>query len=237
MGDAVQVSGLPSVELLLRANAYPGRGVVVARTADGRRCAAYVVTGRSATSQARRLHQDPGGDIRVAPTGDVPADPIRHYTALARRGDWLCLGNGAQVPELAQELDGGLDPLTAFTRYEYSRDEPYWTPRITVATRPGHQDTLLLGASRRPLRTTEATDTVLLSVGDIGPPGSAVLVTSYQSDGEHVRPSAGYREVSTEARDHRDLADGVWAALNPDYRVAVLAVALDDPLPPELRNR
>lgn len=231
------MSGLPSVELLLRSNPYPGRGAVVARTGDGHRCVAYLVTGRSADSQARRLQLGHDGDVELAPTGNRPDDPLRHYVALARRGGWLTIGNGSQVAEVAQALDSGLDPLSAFARHRYSRDDPYWTPRITVATRPGQQDVLLVGASRRPLRGTEATDTVLLSVGDIGTPGSALLLTSYQSDGQQVRPSPGYREVSTDARDVRDLADGVWAALNPEYRVAALVVALDDPSRLELRNR
>ena len=46
----------------LRANAYPGRGIVLGRSADGKRAAiAYFIMGRSANSRNRIFVEDGAG--------------------------------------------------------------------------------------------------------------------------------------------------------------------------------
>ena len=54
-----------SLEQELKENAYPGRGIVVGRTADGTRAvAAYFIMGRSANSR-NRVFVEEGEGIRT----------------------------------------------------------------------------------------------------------------------------------------------------------------------------
>ncbi|GAB2681842.1 IMP cyclohydrolase [Thalassiella azotivora] len=232
----ITVRGLPSLELLLRSNPYPGRGLVAARTHAGGLVVGFFVTGRSPASQDRVLTRDPGGDVVVGPEHGGPADPFRHYTALARRGDWLCVGNGCQVEPLATSLASGTDPLAAFSEHGYTQDEPFFTSRLTLALRLDGEPRVLLGATRKPLRDTDAADVVLLGIGALQPAGAAVLITTYQSDGDHVGPAQGYREVATDVSDRHELLDCLWGALTPEYRVCALALDVADPDDVLLRN-
>ena len=56
-------------------------------------------------------------------------------------------------------------------------------------------------------------------------PGEAVLLTTYQSDGKTVSVGEPFEEVTVKAIDGEQLADEVWSALTPEFRVA--AVVLD----------
>jgi IMP cyclohydrolase len=60
---------------------YPGRQLFVGMTLDKRPALAYLVTGRSPPSRARRVILQENKAI-IRPTGEQPYDPLRHYTAV-----------------------------------------------------------------------------------------------------------------------------------------------------------
>ena len=60
---------------------YPGRQLFVGLTTDGRQALAYLVTGRSAQSRERKATLR-DNTIIIGPLGNVPYDPLRHYTAV-----------------------------------------------------------------------------------------------------------------------------------------------------------
>ncbi len=60
---------------------YPGRQIFLGITEKGNPAFAYVVTGRSPGSRERKATQR-GQGIVMGPLGDVPYDPLRHYTAV-----------------------------------------------------------------------------------------------------------------------------------------------------------
>jgi len=60
---------------------YPGRQLFVGLTADNRPALAYLVTGRSPQSRERKSTLR-DSVIIIGPLGNVPYDPLRHYSAL-----------------------------------------------------------------------------------------------------------------------------------------------------------
>ncbi len=60
---------------------YPGRQLFLGLTVDGKPCFAYLVTGRSPESRQRKAVLV-DNTVRIGPLGNVPYDPLRHYTAV-----------------------------------------------------------------------------------------------------------------------------------------------------------
>ncbi|WP_406292880.1 IMP cyclohydrolase [Embleya sp. NBC_00888] len=210
---------MDQVHEVVAGNRYPGRGVLWARTLGGALCGGYFLTGRSAASKARVLR--PGdGELIVAPTGESARDPLRHYVAARERGGWLVFGNGEQVAVVSDRLQEGRTPTEAMAGLEYEPDPPIFTPRVTVAADLRSGQDAWFGAARRSAGGRSAADVLTLAVRDLGP-GDAVLMTTYRSDGQQVATGEPFLEARTGAADQGELLEEVWAALAPEFRVAV----------------
>jgi len=77
---------------------YPGRQIFLGITEKGNPAFAYLVTGRSSGSRERKATQMEHG-IVMGPLGDVPYDPLRHYTAVKGNNDigLMAVSNGIQT--------------------------------------------------------------------------------------------------------------------------------------------
>jgi hypothetical protein len=210
-----------AVRDLLAGRQYPGRGCVAARTTSGALVVGYFLTGRSQASRARHVRTATGGDLVVADTTGGPADQLRHYTAGARRGGWLVIGNGDQVVPLAEALADGQDVVTAWRAHSYEPDPPIYTPRIWMAW---HEDVgPLVGCARRSSRDDGSPERILWAP-ELTTPGAAVLITTYDGTAARVRVDACAADLITHAHDAPELLDEVWAALDPDLRIAAFTL-------------
>jgi len=63
---------------VLADNAYPGRGILCARTTVGDVVCGYFVSGRSDALREREIRLTKTGELAVAARGDVGFDPLRH---------------------------------------------------------------------------------------------------------------------------------------------------------------
>lgn len=213
---------MPNLFDVLSANPYPGRGVLAARTHSGAVLGGYFLTGRSAASRDRVLRQV-GGDLVVGPSADAEHDPLRHYAAATTAGDWLVLGNGEQVSQVAQRLNAGRTPADALGGLEYEPDPPIRTSRITALIHRDAGHTAVFGAAR-PSRGKRLTTNVMTLTVQALEPGEAVLLTTYVSDGERVSVADPFVETSVGAGSAEELLDEIWSALDPRFRVAATVV-------------
>ncbi|MFF5372463.1 IMP cyclohydrolase [Streptomyces sp. NPDC013187] len=207
----------------LRDNPYPGRLILLARTLNEELTAGYALTGRSEASRARRLEHTTSGELNVVPVGATGHDSLRHYSAATADERWAVYGNGEQVTEVAARLAKGLAPGSALEDLSYEPDPPIYTPRITaVVDRVGQRS--WFGAARRPEGERESADTTVVALGNLAP-GQAVVLSTYQSDGDTISTARRHLEVSTDAQDADALLEGLWAALDPRFVVAATAFA------------
>ncbi|GAA2476761.1 IMP cyclohydrolase [Streptomyces longisporus] len=211
-----------TVHDLLAANPYPGRGVLCARTRSGAVLGGYFLTGRSPASRDRalRLIDD---DLVVGPLTPGERDPLRHYAAATTTSEWLVLGNGEQVSQAAERLRAGASPTEALSGFEYEPDPPIRTSRLTALISRDSGRTTFFGAAR-PSRAARPTSNVMtLAVEDLQP-GEAVLLTTYESDGEQVSVAAPFTEVTVDAGNGPELLDEIWWALDERFRIAAAVV-------------
>jgi IMP cyclohydrolase len=215
----------PDLCEVLTANPYPGRGILCACTGDGTVVGGYFVTGRSDASREREIRITPGGEAAVAARGDVGFDPLRHYIAATASPDWLVFGNGAQVSVVAERLTRGDPPPLALDDLEHEPDGPIFTDRITAIMRRPRGQLAVLGAARRSMASGSSSNIVTMTVRDLRP-GSAVLLTTYHSDGHIINGGQPFIEAGTSADNDMGLLDEMWSCLNPDYRVAAMVLPL-----------
>ncbi|WP_434092526.1 IMP cyclohydrolase [Streptomyces griseorubiginosus] len=100
-------NAVDSLQDVLAAHDYPGRGVLWCTTGDGTSLGAYFLTGRSPASQARTLRRTSEDTLVVAASDTREHDHLRHYVAARQSRQWLVFGNGEQVSTVADRLDAG----------------------------------------------------------------------------------------------------------------------------------
>ena len=125
---------------LLAANSYPGRGIVLGNTADGKQSvAAYFIMGRSENSRNRIFVKEPDGLRTEAYDPAKLADPsLIIYHPVRQMGRGLIVTNGDQTDTIRSFLERGLPMEQALRTREFEPDGPNWThPHVPRGTRAG----------------------------------------------------------------------------------------------------
>ncbi|MBP3650579.1 MAG: IMP cyclohydrolase [Clostridia bacterium] len=117
----------------LEGNTYPGRGIVIGKTADGKKAAtAYFIMGRSANSRNRVFTEKDGAIFTEPFDASKVEDPsLIIYAALRNYENKLIVTNGDQTDTIWEGLKAGKSFSEALTTREFEPDGPNFTPRIS----------------------------------------------------------------------------------------------------------
>ena len=117
----------------LATNVYPGRGIVLGITPDGKKAvAAYFIMGRSVNSRNRVFIQEPDGIRTEAHDPSLMKDPhLIIYHPVREVGQGLIVTNGDQTDTIWEFLAKGESWEAALRTRIFEDDDPNWTPRIS----------------------------------------------------------------------------------------------------------
>ncbi len=117
----------------LAGNTYPGRGIVLGVTPDGKTAvAAYFIMGRSVNSRNRVFVQEPDGIRTQAHDPALMKDPhLIIYHPVREAGNGLIVTNGDQTDTIWEYLSRGESWEAALRTRQFEDDGPNWTPRIS----------------------------------------------------------------------------------------------------------
>ncbi len=117
----------------LAGNTYPGRGIVLGVTPDGKQAvAAYFIMGRSVNSRNRIFCQEPDGIRTQAHDPSLMKDPhLIIYHPVREAGSGLIVTNGDQTDTIWEYLSRGESWEAALRTRQFEDDGPNWTPRIS----------------------------------------------------------------------------------------------------------
>ena len=118
---------------LINGNPYVGRGIVIGKTADGKKAAAaYFIMGRSANSR-NRVFTIKEGEIFTEPfdVSKVEDPSLIIYAAIRSFENKLIVTNGDQTNTIYDGLKAGKSFSQALTAREFEPDAPNLTPRIS----------------------------------------------------------------------------------------------------------
>ncbi|MCI8634872.1 MAG: inosine monophosphate cyclohydrolase [Eubacterium sp.] len=124
---------LLSLEKQLNQNPYPGRGIVLGRSADGK-CAvtAYFIMGRSENSRNRIFVEDGEGIRTQAFDPAKLSDPsLIIYAPVRVLGNKTIVTNGDQTDTIYEGMDKQQTFEQTLRTREFEPDAPNYTPRIS----------------------------------------------------------------------------------------------------------
>ena len=119
---------------LLKANSYPGRGIVCGMTADGKKAAlAYFIMGRSENSR-NRVFVAENDAVTIYPfdASKVEDPSLIIYSPLRKLGSKIVLTNGDQTDTIYDFLKDGKTSEEALATRCFEPDAPNYTPRISA---------------------------------------------------------------------------------------------------------
>jgi IMP cyclohydrolase len=214
---------------------YPGRLIVIGMPAGGGKAAVvYAITGRSPSSQARKLVHRAGGiwvepaDEETLKTGNVD---LLVYPAVMIANGGIAVSNGKQTADVAGRIRPGLGPVSvlssALAGWDYEPDAPIFTPRISGCL---HGQAAGLSVIRR-----GPSGETLRNFFEVGlRAGEGRLVSTYEGPNADPLPAfrgeprfvglAGTTAAETAEAVDRDLAP---PAGGKDFRVAIVCVIAD----------
>ena len=204
---------------LLRKNPYPGRGVVLGVTPDGRQSAAlYFIMGRSANSRNRVFVQEPDGIRTQARDPEKMEDPsLVIYHPVRRVGRSLIVTNGDQTDTILEYLERGQTLEQSLRSREFEPDSPNWTPRISGLLSPdgGYKLSILKSAD-------EKGSACLRQFFEYpGQPGLGHFIHTYVQDGSPLPTFEGEPERVEIGQDMEDFARQVWESLNEENKISL----------------
>ncbi len=219
---------IQDLSALLRANSYPGRGIVLGRTAGGRQAAiAYFIMGRSENSRNRVFEETEDGIRTRAFDEGKMTDPsliIYHPVRVLPNG-LTVVTNGDQTDTIRDSLAQGHCYRHALNTRTFEPDGPNYTPRISGVVKPDGSYNLSI------LKSLD---------GDPGcccryfyeysapAAGTGHLIHTYQGDGTPLPSFEGEpRRVAVTAPDARTWAEEIWAALDGENKVSLFVRYLD----------
>lgn len=217
------------LEQELKNNAYPGRGIVIGRSADGEKAViAYFIMGRSVNSR-NRIFVTEGEGIRTrAFDPSKLSDPsLVIYAPVRVRGCDTIVTNGDQTDTIYEGLEKGLTFEQALRSRKYEPDGPNYTPRISglVHIEAGKFDymmSILKSNDGDPdccNRYTFAYDNPAA--------GEGRFIHTYREDGNPLPSFYGEPEKVAMEGDIDSFAAMVWESLNEENKVSLFVRFID----------
>ena len=124
---------MQNLEDLLKENVYPGRGIVIGRTPDGKKAVtAYFIMGRSENSR-NRVFVEEGSGIRTEAFDPAKlVDPsLIIYAPVRVLGNKTIVTNGDQTDTIYDLMDKQMTFEQALRTRTFEPDAPNYTPRIS----------------------------------------------------------------------------------------------------------
>ena len=122
-----------SLEEELKSNAYPGRGIIIGKSADGKHAVtAYFIMGRSSNSRNRVFVEEGQGIRTQAFDPSRLEDPsLIIYAPVRVLGNKTIVTNGDQTDTIYEGMDKQLTFEQSLRSREFEPDGPNYTPRIS----------------------------------------------------------------------------------------------------------
>ena len=206
---------------LLRGNPYPGRGIVLGKSADGKSAViAYFIMGRSENSRNRIFETTEDGIRTRAFDESKMTDPsLIIYHPVRVVGTDTVVTNGDQTDTVRDGLLAGKVFAQSLKTREFEPDGPNYTPRISGLL---HADgsyalSILKSADGDPASCRR------YFFGYENPlAGQGHFIHTYLGDGDPLPSFEGEPEqVAIDSPDARSFAELVWNSLNADNKVSL----------------
>lgn len=232
------------LKTLLKNNSYPGRGIVIGKSSDGKSAMiAYFIMGRSENSRNRVFERFDGGMRTKAFDESKLSDPsLIIYNPYLQRGPIDIITNGDQTNTVFDYMNehkdrDGYSFEKALSTREFEPDAPNFTPRISgilyycfPRNTFAYKLSILKSANGRP----ECCNRYFYNY--IPEDGIGHFIHTYKCDGNPIPSFYGEPEEVAIPNTAKEMAELCWSNLNEDNKVSLFVrqVPLDGSEPTEI---
>lgn len=218
-----------SLEQELKSNAYPGRGIVIGESPNGKYAVtAYFIMGRSANSRNRIFVTEGEGIRTEAFDPSKLEDPsLIIYAPVRVLGNRTIVTNGDQTDTIYEGMARQLTFEQSLLSREFEPDAPNYTPRISgvIQVADGRHSYALSilksnhGDASSCLRFTYTYENPL--------PGEGHFIHTYMHDGNPLPSFTGEPKQVAILDDMDAFADMLWSSLNEENKVSLFVRYID----------
>lgn len=218
-----------SIEKELRENAYPGRGIILGKSPDGKKAvAAYFIMGRSENSRNRIFVEDGEGIRTQAFDPAKLTDPsLIIYAPVRVLGNKTIVTNGDQTDTIYEGMDRQMTFEQSLRSREFEPDAPNYTPRISgiMHIENGSYNyamSILKSNDGRPegcCRYTFAYEKPAAGEGH--------FIHTYQRDGDPLPSFEGEPKRIAVENEIDAFTDLLWNSLNEENKVSLFVRYID----------
>lgn len=223
------MSALLDIAQLLKNNRYPGRGIVLGLSEDGKKAvAAYFIMGRSENSRNRVFKKRENGDIFTAAFDESKVkDPsLIIYNAVRRFENKLIVTNGDQTDTVYDFLAAGKGFEQALDTREFEPDFPNFTPRISgLLTFEKDRFTYKMSILKSADEAGSACNRFTFAYAPQA--GTGHFIHTYQEDGNPLPSFAGEPEPIALGGDIDDFSGLLWDSLDLDNKISLYVCFTD----------
>ncbi|MBR5405764.1 MAG: IMP cyclohydrolase [Oscillospiraceae bacterium] len=218
-----------SLEQELKSNSYPGRGIVLGRSADGRYAvAAYFIMGRSENSRNRIFVADGEGLRTQAYDESKCSDPsLIIYAPVRVLGNKTIVTNGDQTDTIYDGMDHQFTFEQSLRARKFEPDAPNYTPRISGIIRCekdgfNYALSILKSAEGNPDSCQRFTFTYENPLA-----GQGHFIHTYVGDGNPLPSFTGEPKLVGIGGDIDSFTDMLWSSLNADNKISLFVRFID----------
>ena len=213
----------------LTANAYPGRGIVIGKSADGKKAVtAYWIMGRSENSRNRVFTETEVGIKTEAADPSKLTDPhLIIYSPVRVLGNKTIVTNGDQTDTIYELMDKQQTFEQALRTREYEDDAPNYTPRISGIMHVeggtyNYAMSILKSADGNPDCCERFTFTYTNPLN-----GTGHFIHTYMGDGNPLPSFEGEPKLVDIPDDIDAFTEMLWTSLNEDNKVSLFVRFID----------
>lgn len=213
----------------LSSNDYPGRGIVIGKTPDGKKAVtAYFIMGRSVNSRNRVFVTDGDGIRTQAHDPSKLTDPsLIIYAPVRVLGNKTIVTNGDQTDTIYEGMDKQLTFEQSLRSREFEPDGPNYTPRISGIMHIengtyNYAMSILKSNNGNPDACNRYTFAYENPVA-----GEGHFIHTYKCDGNPLPSFEGEPKLVGIEGDIDTFTENVWNSLNEDNKVSLFVRYID----------
>jgi IMP cyclohydrolase len=218
-----------SLKQELSQNAYPGRGIVIGKTPDGKSAVtAYFIMGRSNNSRNRVFVEDGEGIRTQAFDPSKIEDPsLIIYAPVRVLGNKTIVTNGDQTDTIYDGMDKQLTFEQSLRSRQFEPDGPNYTPRISgIMHIEGGNYNYAMSILKSNNGNPDACNRYTFAYNN-PVAGEGHFIHTYMHDGNPLPSFEGEPKWVKIEGDIDTFADMIWNSLNADNKVSLFVRYID----------
>ena len=218
-----------SIQEELKSNSYPGRGIIIGRSADGKKAVtAYFIMGRSVNSRNRVFLEDGQGIHTEAFDPSKLTDPsLIIYAPVRVLGNKTIVTNGDQTDTIYELMDKQQTFEQALRTREFEPDAPNYTPRISGILHVEHGNyNYAMSILKSNEGNPDSCNRYTFAYNNPAP-GEGRFLHTYLSDGDPLPSFEGEPKRIGISGDIDSFTAMLWESLNEENKVSLFTRFID----------